>query len=523
VTARSSSRIRVLAVDAASDAAASTAAALEDADEQLTAVYTTSVRDALDRVDDVDCVVSAYDLPERSGVEFLEAVRETHPSLPVFLFTEAERDRVAAAALAAGATDYVRKGEDAVQYALLANRITNAVEADDGTASTDDDSPLPPELQVEDESNLLDQIFEQVPAHLFVKDREGRHIKLSAYLTEDSDDTDDNNDTDDLLIPAYTREHVLGKRDHAITDAEHARRAYEDDMHVIETGEPIIQQEEYADDFDEWDLTSKVPWRGPDGEIRGLIGITQRITERKRAQQRLQRQNERLEEFASVISHDLRNPLNVALGHLELAQRDHDSPHLDDVAKALDRMDDLIDDVLTAARSGEPVEETEAVALADLAQECWTTTEKADASLVVETDLTVRADPGRLRQLLANLFRNAVEHGSTSRQPPADDAVEHGSTGNRTGSDDAVEHGGDGVTITAGDCEGGFFVADDGPGIPEDRREDVFDRGFTTADDGTGFGLSIVEEAARAHGWTVDVTESTNGGARFEVTGVETE
>ena len=505
MTARSSSRIRVLVVGAASDAAASTAAALEDADEQLTAVYTTSVRDALDRVDDVDCVVSAYDLPERSGVEFLEAVRETHPSLPVFLFTEAERDRVAAAALAAGATDYVRKGDDAVQYALLANRITNAVEADDGTASTDDDSPLPPELQVEDESNLLDQIFEQVPAHLFVKDREGRHIKLSAYLT---DDTDDNNDNDDLLIPAYTREHVLGKHDYEIADAEHARRAYEDDMHVIETGEPIIQQEEYADDFDEWDLTSKVPWRGPDGEIRGLIGITQRITERKRAQQRLQRQNERLEEFARVISHDLRNPLNVALGRLELAQRDHDSPHLDDVARALGRMDDLIDDVLTAARSGEPVEETEAVALADLAQECWTTTEKADASLVVETDLTVRADPGRLRQLLANLFRNAIEHGST---------------GNRTGSDDAVEHGGDGVTITVGDCESGFFVADDGPGIPEDRREDVFDRGFTTDDDGTGFGLSIVEEAAKAHGWTVDVTESANGGARFEVTGVETE
>ncbi|PSP62646.1 hypothetical protein BRC73_00395, partial [Halobacteriales archaeon QH_7_66_37] len=265
MTARSSSRIRVLAVDAASDAAASTAAALED------------------------------------------------PSLPVFLFTEAERDRVAAAALAAGATDYVRKGEDAVQYALLANRITNAVEADDGTASTDDDSPLPPELQVEDESNLLDQIFEQVPAHLFVKDREGRHIKLSAYLT---DDTDDNNDNDDLLIPAYTREHILGKRDYETADAEHARQGYEDDMHVIETGEPIIQQEEYADDFDEWDLTSKVPWRGPDGEIRGLIGITQRITERKRAQQRLQRQNERLEEFASVISHDLRNPLNVALGRL---------------------------------------------------------------------------------------------------------------------------------------------------------------------------------------------------------------
>ena len=96
------------------------------------------------------------------------------------------------------------------------------------------------------------------------------------------------------------------------------------------------------------------------------------------------------------------------------------------------------------------------------------------------TDRTFRGDPGRLRQLFENLFRNAVEHGSTS--PPSDareDAVEHGSTSSRPPADDtgtargseqsvadAPDDGDGGATVTVGTLEGGFYVADDGPGIP---------------------------------------------------------
>jgi signal transduction histidine kinase len=79
------------------------------------------------------------------------------------------------------------------------------------------------------------------------------------------------------------------------------------------------------------------------------------------------------------------------------------------------------------------------------------------------------------------------------------------------------------VTVTVGelaDCDG-FYVADDGPGIPADERETVFESGYSTAADGTGFGLSIVEEIASAHGWAVRVTDSAEGGARFEVAGVD--
>jgi signal transduction histidine kinase len=93
--------------------------------------------------------------------------------------------------------------------------------------------------------------------------------------------------------------------------------------------------------------------------------------------------------------------------------------------------------------------------------------------------------------------------------------VEHGSTSPRSR---AFED--DGVGVTVGDLPDGFYVADDGPGIPASKRDTVFDVDYSTSDDGTGFGLRIVEQIAEAHGWTVEVTEGREGGARFEITGV---
>jgi signal transduction histidine kinase len=245
------------------------------------------------------------------------------------------------------------------------------------------------------------------------------------------------------------------------------------------------------------------------------------ITEQKQRERKIQRQNRRLDKFTSVVSHDLRNPLNIATSGLELAANECDSPYLDDVADAHDRMERLIDDLLAFARAGSDAIDCDAVELPALLDECWATLRDGDASLAVGTDATVRADPDRLRQLLRNLLTNAVEHGSTGNQVELDDAVEHGSTDDQAAPDDAAEHGGVGVSITVGDIQDGFYVADDGPGIPEDDRESVFGAGYSTTRDGTGFGLGIVKEVAGAHGWDVRVTESADGGARFEITGVD--
>nr|WP_079991684.1 ATP-binding protein [Halobaculum gomorrense] len=72
-----------------------------------------------------------------------------------------------------------------------------------------------------------------------------------------------------------------------------------------------------------------------------------------------------------------------------------------------------------------------------------------------------------------------------------------------------------------GVLDDGFYIEDDGPGIPENKREDVFDAGYSTAEDGAGFGLSIVKHVAEAHGWEIQVTDGSEGGARFEITGIE--
>jgi signal transduction histidine kinase len=227
------------------------------------------------------------------------------------------------------------------------------------------------------------------------------------------------------------------------------------------------------------------------------------ITDREQYRTRLERQNERLERFAGVVSHDLRNPITAASGRIELAREKRDDEDLQAASEAVDRMEELVDDLLTLAREGQPISETEPVALSTVVEDARAVVPTRSATIELDDDFVIEADPDRVQQLLENLFRNALEHGSTS---PAS----HGADGDES------------VTITVGALEGetGFYVADDGPGIPPGDREEVLTFGFSTAENGTGFGLAIVSEIAEAHGWEIQVAEGAAGGARFEVTGV---
>ena len=239
-----------------------------------------------------------------------------------------------------------------------------------------------------------------------------------------------------------------------------------------------------------------------EGTVVGFSGIGRDVTEEHEQAVRLALQNERLESFANVVSHDLRNPLQVAIGLVDIERRDYDSDPLDRVADALDRMDRIVSDVLTVAREGDDLEDPVSIALAVVARESWKTVDTGSATLDVRTQTTVEGDPDRLDRLFANCFRNAVEHGSTSPRSQA--------------PEDAVEHGGDEVAVSVVDTERGFAIEDDGVGIDPDDRERVFDAGVSRSMDGTGFGLDIVRTVAEAHGWTVTVGESEAGGAAFE-------
>jgi signal transduction histidine kinase len=255
----------------------------------------------------------------------------------------------------------------------------------------------------------------------------------------------------------------------------------------------------------------------------GDLAVLQDVTAQQRKHNRLEQQNEQLDKFASLISHDLRNPLDVALGHTTALEELVDDPQTDDhfaeLNAALSRMRQIIQNVLTLARRGEYIDDTASVALADIARTAWAHVDTSGGSLSVETDATVLADEKRLVQVFENLFRNALEHGQKSAQKPIDNAADRS-------RDAADRHQPESETstlsVTVGDLDdGGFYVADDGVGIPAAEWETVFEAGCTGDGGNTGLGLAIVRKIADAHGWEVTVTSGDGGGARFEFHGVD--
>ncbi|WP_324664675.1 ATP-binding protein [Haloarcula sediminis] len=256
------------------------------------------------------------------------------------------------------------------------------------------------------------------------------------------------------------------------------------------------------------------------GTVAGSALLIRDVTERTENRRELRRQNEQLDEFASSVSHHLRNPLQVAAGQTELARErigasppaDVEMDRLDDLDGALERMTAIISDLRTLAEQGKSVESTEPVAFEAAVRTAWSHVDTGAASLSVENDGTIAADRSRLLSVLENLSRNAVEHGSTGPGSQArQDGVESGPADGRDCES---------LTVTVRLTDDGFVFEDDGRGIDADH-EQLFDYGYTTSSEGTGLGLRIVETMAESHGWSIRVDPEYDG-ARFVVSGAVT-
>lgn len=238
--------------------------------------------------------------------------------------------------------------------------------------------------------------------------------------------------------------------------------------------------------FDEVDIESLRLLGALVSEAMIAVERQQKLIERGEA---LQQQNDRLEEFADLVAHDLRNPLAGATGSLEIARETGDAEFFDTVERSLDRMDDLIGELLAIARGDNQATTVRDVSLQAAVEEAWSYTETPEATLSIEGHLgQIRADETRLLQLLGNLFRNCVEHC------PDDVTVEVGPL-----TDDE-----------------GFSVADDGPGLSEDSLAAVrqMEKGDRTA--AVGIGLMSVTDVVAEHGWDLSVA-NTDPGLRFEI------
>lgn len=482
-----------------------------------------------------DCVVSDYNMPETDGLSLLRTVRSEFEHLPFILFTGRGSEEVASKAISAGVTDYLQKSSGGEQYTLLTNRIENAVAqaqsrrklqiqrnqlealhhatgeliecdstqdiADRLVGAAEDIlgfSIVVVRLYDADAGGLVpiagsDAVSKTLPERE-VFTPEGGNLNWQAYESGDVQVFDD--------IEALE---FAADQDTGLRSLLHVPL---DEYGTIAVGETIPSAFDETDVF----LTRILATAG-----KTALRAQERESTLKAERDRVERQNERLNEFASVLSHDLRSPLTVAQGRLELLDAEYDSEDIDAALNAIDRMNTLVDDLLRLAREPDPDLELATVSLSSIAQDCWGTVSAPGVTLSIDSDQTIDAEPSRLRQLLENLFRNSVEHGSTGRRAEPGGAVEDGLTSQRTQQGDAAEREDDGFEVRVGALpDGGFFVEDTGSGISPDEHTEVLEMGYSTRSDNTGFGLAIVKDIATEHGWEMRLTESTEGGARFE-------
>jgi PAS domain S-box-containing protein len=425
---------------------------------------------------DVDCVVSVFEFPESDGFELLERVRERAPAVPFVLVARDGSERLASRAFEQGVDDYVPAG--ALDDETIAQRIRSHAEQSRQKHTGDVSVRTPEQSQ-----KLLDAISATFPDSLYIYSDSGEY--LDAILGWRRREIN-------------TRESLIGERVDDVLSEETAEKFQTAIDRTLETGE--LQLIEYTIPADETTYSFEGAITVIPGGYRGeqaVLCAARDITERKQRErelrettERLERKNDRLNQFASIVSHDLRNPLNVAKGRVEMIASESDDEHVESVQRALSRMETIIEDMLTLTRVGQTIEEPQELVLDDVVTVAWENVQAAASDLECRLEqTTVEGDHNRLLHVFENLFRNALDHND----PP--------------------------LTIRVGPLDGaeGFYVEDTGSGIPEDERESVFEHGYTTSQDGTGYGLAIVQDIVAAHDWTITATENDEGGARFEV------
>lgn len=448
-------RINVLHVDDDQLDCETTVEMLEQLDNSINVFSETEPQDVLSRLDSnpIDCVVSDFRMPRMDGIELLKAVREEYPNLPFVLFTGKGSENVAAEAINAGVTSYVQKRGTGV-YDQLADRIQNAVDRRQS------------ERRAKIERSRLFSLFEQTDG-FYILDSDWRVVYWNQQIADRT---------------GISTDEILGEDFWKVFEPATETGVADRFRHAMDAGE-LTGFDTYYESLGCWAKIRAYPLAD------GLFIHSRDISAEKERESELQRRNHILESFASTVSHDLRNPLRVAEGRLQLAQETGDFQHLKEVTQAHNRMQNLIDDLLRLAQD-EELSFSE-VLVGTVAEQAWETIPSDSVELTVDIDARIEAHESQVRQLFENLYWNAIDHGGASR-----------------------------IRVGALD-DGGLFIEDNGTGIPPENREQVFEKGFSTAEDGPGFGLSIVKGIVETHGWTVSITDSETGGARFEITDIE--
>ncbi len=340
------------------------------------------------------------------------------------------------------------------------------------------------------ERDLLRTLMDHLPDLIYVKDHNGKYVTANLAQAR--------------LAGMECVEDFTGRTAHDFFPPELANHFEHEDHQVMASGVPMLDREEhildrYGREF--WFLSSKLPLRDQDGALIGIVGVDRNITQRKRAEQELKRSNRELDEFVSVVTHDLQAPLRAVNAYCQLLAQEVESQlgdegreHLREALGGLTRMQRLIDSLRSYARATEKKREYVPVDLNTVLAQAVANLEievrEADAIITHAPLPTLPGDGVQLMQLFQNLLANAIKY-CRGRQPEV-----------HVGAEQL-------------DGEWHLWVRDNGIGIEPARIHDIF-RIFQRlhADEsefsGSGIGLSVCKRIVERHHGRLWV-ESTPG------------
>lgn len=466
--------------------------------------------DLLEDPTDIDCVVCDYDMPQMNGLEVLQKIRETNSKLPFILYTGKGSEEIASEAVTRGVTDYIQKDSGDDHYDLLSNRVINAVKryrAETAQQRSVEKEILQGIKSIFEQNKDLDEkqqsLLEFGADYLDMPSGFISHISDSyqtLLTTHEMGNLDDDDNRQCPIEETYCERTVQMDEPLIISNISKTLRIPDESEH---SG---IRQQAY----DRWGIVSYIGTKiTVDGEVYGTICFidendTHQFDEsdeifiellaqwlgyelsNNKSKTRLKNQRDNLEEFTALVRHDLKNPLTVCLGHIDLLkEKQGDNMHVNKIEKSVKQINNLLDEFSLLSKTiGELNEENlDKITLKEVAEYVWNNcVTDSESELIIKDNEKdpLEANEGLLRQILDNLFRNAIEHNDTP------------------------------VTVTVKRTSSGITVSDNGSGIDEDAG-DVFAKGISTSDDNTGYGLYITKKIVQAHGWEIDVHSDESG------------
>jgi PAS domain S-box-containing protein len=428
--------------------------------------------------------VVIVDIPHVSdAVQAVQSLSNRLDEMPVLAVVESTTDPlVVFDILLAGAVDYAERDATSGQPTQVLARLRAIVGADTSVADADMQRLFRQELETRRQTEKrLATVLDRIPHPVYYRDADGVYLGCNTAFE---------------TFCGEPREEIIGSRTEELSGERHAELCEQHDDKVLKTGEKQLLETTVTLQGKERHIrANKAPLTEDRTGIEGIVASIEDITEQRRQQQQLETQKNNLEILNSVTRHDIRNDLQVVLGMAEVLR-----DHVDDEGM------EYLDTMVTKGRHAVDITRqardlTETMLESDFGTDRIPLKSTLDtqideirstynqAIITVEGDIpnTAVVADGMLSSVFRNILANGIQHNDSSVPRIR-------------------------VWVQTTDHQATVHIADNGPGVPDERKDEIFGRGEKGLESsGTGLGLYLVDTLVDRYGGDVYATDSDEG------------